>query len=201
MINRLLALVGRAMAIAQLTHLHISFPASGAPPGEVPEECFPLGLLSRGPADPCRVSFASGATVLGGEPTLEQSPDQISVDRPDIQIQYPVYPDIPEEGEMDISIVERDVPIPVLRPHRGFCNFHGRRRSGGQTVIRLCLTFRRNFPAGFLGNIGDSRLICGCCRFHQLFTIAWTTRLLPIWAHPGMSRILHPRLITYQRLL
>ena len=39
------------MAIAQLTHLHISIPASGAPPGEVPEDCFPHSPLSRGSAD------------------------------------------------------------------------------------------------------------------------------------------------------
>ena len=77
------------MAIAQLTHLHISIPATGAPP-EVPEECFPHGPLSRGPVDPRRVSFASGVTVMGGDPTLEQSPDQIPVDRPDIQIHNPV---------------------------------------------------------------------------------------------------------------
>ena len=35
---RLLSFVGRAMAIAQLTQLLISVPASGAPPGQVPEE-------------------------------------------------------------------------------------------------------------------------------------------------------------------
>ena len=74
------------MAIAQLTHLHISIPATGAPP----EECLPHGPLSRGPVDPHRVSFASGVTVMGGDQTLEQSPDQIPVDRPDIQIHSPV---------------------------------------------------------------------------------------------------------------
>ena len=139
-INRQLALVGRAMAIAQLTHLHISIPASGAPPGEVPEEYFPHGPLSRGAADPRHVSFASGVTVLGGEPTLEQSPDQIPVDRPDIQIHDPVCPDIPEEGDIDISIAEPDVPIPVLRPPPGFCNFHGRGTYG--------LPASRCFPPG-----------------------------------------------------
>ena len=36
---RLLSFVGRA----RLTQLHISIPASGAPPGQVPEECFPDG--------------------------------------------------------------------------------------------------------------------------------------------------------------
>ena len=43
---RLLSLVGRAMAIAQLTQLRISIPASGASPGQVPEECFPGGTSS-----------------------------------------------------------------------------------------------------------------------------------------------------------
>ena len=38
---RLLSFVGRAMAIGQLTQLRISIPASGAPPGQAPAECFP----------------------------------------------------------------------------------------------------------------------------------------------------------------
>ena len=50
-INKLLSLVDRAMAIAQLTHLHISVPASGSPPGAVPEECFPSVPLPRVSAD------------------------------------------------------------------------------------------------------------------------------------------------------
>ena len=40
-IPRLLSCVCRAMAIARLTHLRISIPSSGAPPGQVPVECFP----------------------------------------------------------------------------------------------------------------------------------------------------------------
>ena len=46
-IPRLLSFVGQAMAIAQLTNLHISIPASGAPPGEVPDVCFPCGTPPR----------------------------------------------------------------------------------------------------------------------------------------------------------
>ena len=42
-IPRLLSCVCRAMAIARLTHLKISIPSSGAPPGQVPAECFPGG--------------------------------------------------------------------------------------------------------------------------------------------------------------
>ena len=46
-INKLLSLVGRALAIAQLTRLHIFVPASGSPPGAVPEDCFPSVPLPR----------------------------------------------------------------------------------------------------------------------------------------------------------
>ena len=34
------------MAIAQLTHLRISVPASGAPPGRVTADCYPGGAES-----------------------------------------------------------------------------------------------------------------------------------------------------------
>ena len=40
---RLLSCACRAMAIARLTHLRISIPASGAPPGQIPADCFPGG--------------------------------------------------------------------------------------------------------------------------------------------------------------
>ena len=40
-VPRLLSCVIRAMAIARLTHLRISIPSTGAPPGQVPPECFP----------------------------------------------------------------------------------------------------------------------------------------------------------------
>ena len=51
-LSKLLSLAGRAMVIAQLTHLHISISASESPPGEVLKECFPSVQLSR-------VSFTS----------------------------------------------------------------------------------------------------------------------------------------------
>ena len=47
-ISRILSCVGWAMAIAQLTHLRISIPASGAPPGQVPADCFQGVLPKRG---------------------------------------------------------------------------------------------------------------------------------------------------------
>ena len=46
-IPRLLSFVARAMAIAQLTQLHIFIPASGVPPGQVPAECFRVARLCR----------------------------------------------------------------------------------------------------------------------------------------------------------
>ena len=57
-IPKLLSFVGRAMAIAQLTQLRISIPSSGAPPGEVPADCFPSADSSAVTIAPRRVTFA-----------------------------------------------------------------------------------------------------------------------------------------------
>ena len=65
-IPRLLSSVCRAMAIARLTHLKISIPLSGAPPGQVPAESFPGGTP--------RVSFVNEVTMLGDEDSPECSP-------------------------------------------------------------------------------------------------------------------------------
>ena len=70
---RLLSLVGQAMAITQLTQLRISIPASGASPGQVPEECFPGGTSSRELTSPRRASFASDVTVLAQRRQVTQS--------------------------------------------------------------------------------------------------------------------------------
>ena len=55
-VARLLSCVVRALAIAKLTHLRISIPSSGAPPGQVPVECFPGGapVYGRRAAAMCR---------------------------------------------------------------------------------------------------------------------------------------------------
>ena len=58
-ISRLLSCVCRAMAITQLTHLRISIPSSGAPPGRVHVECFPGG----GGSPPCADSEPSPCVV------------------------------------------------------------------------------------------------------------------------------------------
>ena len=69
-IPRLLSCVVRAMAIAWLTHLRISIPSSGAPPGQVPPECFP-GKTA--PVQQCRrrMSFADEIIILDAEDTPE----------------------------------------------------------------------------------------------------------------------------------
>ena len=65
MIPRLLSFVCRAMTIAQLTHLRISIPASGAPPGLLPTDYYPGGIPSQDLPSSRRVSFAEDVTVLG----------------------------------------------------------------------------------------------------------------------------------------
>ena len=44
--------------MAQLTHLRISVPASGAPPGQVPADCYPEGVPPKNRPSSRSVSFA-----------------------------------------------------------------------------------------------------------------------------------------------
>ena len=63
-IPRLLSSVRWAMAIARLTHLRLSIPLSGAPPGKVPESYFPDAETAVSQPPPRRVSFAEDANTL-----------------------------------------------------------------------------------------------------------------------------------------
>ena len=74
-VSRLLSCVGRAMAIAKLTQLRISIPSSGAPPGQVPVECFPGGPPHVRPPSRRHVSFADEVTLLGDVETQVCSPE------------------------------------------------------------------------------------------------------------------------------
>ena len=87
--------------------------------------------------------------VLGGDPTLEQSPDQIPVDRPDIQVHDQVCLDIPDEGDMDISIAEPDVPIPVLQPPPGFLHFSWPWEEWGPDGDPSLFDFSKELPGWF----------------------------------------------------
>ena len=72
--RNLMALVSRAMVIAQLTHLHITIPASGSVTEAVPEESFPPVRYSRKVVvPPRRVSFSGEVTVLGSVPQLSRT--------------------------------------------------------------------------------------------------------------------------------
>ena len=72
-IPRPLPCVCGAMAIARLTHLRISIPSSGAPPGQVPAECFPEETAPVSQSRCRRVSFADEVTMLSAEDSLECS--------------------------------------------------------------------------------------------------------------------------------
>ena len=72
-IPRLLSYVGQAMAIARLTHLRISIPSSGAPPGQVPVGCFPEATAPVSQSRRRRVSFAEEVTTLNAEESPEFS--------------------------------------------------------------------------------------------------------------------------------
>ena len=152
MINKLL------MAIAQLTHLHISIPASAAPPGAVPEYCFPSVSLSRLSAESRRLSFASAITVLGAEPDSEQSPERVPVDRLTIQIHDPVCPDILEEDDMENSGKISVVPEAVLPPPPGFEQFSWRTAvgwGGDPSLFDFSAELPKWFPGGWAGQSRD----------------------------------------------
>ena len=72
-IPRLLSCVCRAMAIARLTNLRISIQSSGAPPGQVPAQCFPGETAPVTQPRHRRMSFTDGITVLGEEDSPECS--------------------------------------------------------------------------------------------------------------------------------
>ena len=74
-VPRLLSCVHRAMAIAQLTHLWISVPASGAPPGQVPADCYLGGAPHMKRPNPRHVSFAEEVTMLGDVSPSVYSPE------------------------------------------------------------------------------------------------------------------------------
>ena len=141
MIPRLLSFVARAMAIAQLTQLHISIPASEAPPGQVPAECFPGGTSSQGLTSPRRVSFASNVTLLGGAPPLVNSPDII--------LHEPLRPEIVDEDDMDTGCATTDTPAPIIRPPPGFQQFSWPREEwniGGDPSL---FNFAKELPGWF----------------------------------------------------
>ena len=75
---------------------------------------------------------------MGAEPDLEQSPEQVPVDRPTILIHDPACPHIPDVDDRDVSSEVSNVPVAVLPPPLGFEPFSWRRavgRSGGPSLF------------------------------------------------------------------
>ena len=79
-IPKLLSVAVRAMAIARLTHLHLSIPASGAPAGEVPAHCFPIVGASTKPPRPQRVSFTQDVPLPMADVQLQFSEPVVDPD-------------------------------------------------------------------------------------------------------------------------
>ena len=61
------------MAIARLTHLRLSIPLSGAPPGKVPESCYPEAESAVAQPLPHRVQFAEDVDTLTTRDDLPES--------------------------------------------------------------------------------------------------------------------------------
>ena len=164
---RLLSFVDRAMAIAQLTQLRISIPASGAPPGQAPAECFPGGTSSQGLTSPRCVSFASSVTVLGDSPLLVHSPDIIVHD--------PLRPEVVEEDDMDTGkgYVTRDKSAPIIPPPPGFRQFSWPREDwkvGGDPS--LC-TFTKELHGWFPRSSGELPVDLPSLLLSPIVRIVW----------------------------
>ena len=106
------------MAITRLTHLRISIPASGAPPGHVPADCFSGGAPRKNRAGSLRVSFADDVTMLGVvspsvcSPVLEEPMPLVTA----VVVDDVVIP----EGEANGP---SDVVLDVIPPPPGFPPF------------------------------------------------------------------------------
>ena len=81
-LQQLLGFVHRAMAIAQLTHLHLTIPSSGSTSKSVPPECFPVVPLAKRSVLSRRVSFAREVSIIDSSPLLfspVEEPESASV--------------------------------------------------------------------------------------------------------------------------
>ena len=151
------------MAIAQLTHLHLTIPSSGSTSELVPSDCYQVVPLSRS-AISHRVSFARDAVVMESLPLLlspaeEQESltaltkrDTEPLDRDLIQFTQPAYVLFPNEEPMDDSDGVSTLGFPSLPTPLGFnpifrsrltplhTLIHHQRFPDHQDVLRLCLT-------------------------------------------------------------
>ena len=159
-VSRLLSCVGRAMAIAKLTHLRISIPSSGALPGQVPVECFPGGTPHVWPPSSRHVSFADEVTLLGDAETQVRSPeaDLPPLILPVVATDISVAPDTVSPPLILPVVVEDSSVAPVaglielvpsarssrLPPPPGFSPFTFPLNDGGMDLDELCARLGMN---------------------------------------------------------
>ena len=123
------------MTIARLTHLRLSIPLLGAPPGKVSESCFPDAETAAAQPSPRCVSFAEDTNMLSTEddsPVLSQ-------------ISPPLTQPVVEKMEQDTPTSETSSPgdggIDVDEFVRAWGNL---RQRLAKKWIRGCLTFQKN---------------------------------------------------------
>ena len=124
-ITYLITFVNRAMAVAQLTHLHLSVSSSGMTTGMAPPECFPVVPL---PHKPHRVSVASDVEVMVTPSTLlspgvePECPDRPLPSRASL---LPSVPDADLYHRQDVFVTRRRLMcfshLPTLLMMRTCC--------------------------------------------------------------------------------
>ena len=134
-IPRLLSCMCRAMAIVRLTHLRISIPSSGAPPGQVPVECFLEAVAPVAQSRPLPVSFTEEVTTLNTEESPELSP-----------VSPPLILPVLEKIENDPPTTEVDeirttTPESGMPPPPGFPPFLFPENDGGMDADDICAQF------------------------------------------------------------
>ena len=146
---RLLSFMVRAMAIAQLTQLRISIPASGSPPGQAPADCFPGGALSQDLTSSRRVPFASSVTVLGDALPPVYSPESGT--------QELLRSAVAEEDEIDTvrgTTDATDTPSTIIPPPPGFSQFSWPYEDWSVGDEPSLSTFTKALPGWFPGIAG-----------------------------------------------
>ena len=119
----------------RLTHLRLSIPSSGAPPGQVPAEYFPDAVAPVTQPLPRRVSFAEEVTTLNTEKSPEFSPMSLPLTQP-----------VVEEMEEDTPTSEVDetqttTPESGMPPPPGFPLFMFPEDDGGMDADEICAQF------------------------------------------------------------
>ena len=130
------------MAIAQLTHLRISVPASGVQLGQVRADCYPGGVPLKDRPSSRRVSFAEDVTVLG-----DVSPSVCSPERgTPTQLVSMVAEDdvITQMGE---TIASSDASPTIIPPPPGFSKFSWPVDDWSVGNEQSRLTFNVDFPS------------------------------------------------------